>query len=121
MSGNFTTALQDSSEISLTVTGRVTKREISNPVWFVQEGNKINLLPVTGSDSDWYKNVLATPEVRLTAGRANLTASAVPVTDPAQVQAVVEKFRAKYGADQVAEYYPKTDVAAEVDLPASDR
>jgi hypothetical protein len=30
---------------------------------------------------------------------------------------IVGKFRAKYGADQVAAYYPKTDVAVEVTLP----
>jgi deazaflavin-dependent oxidoreductase (nitroreductase family) len=117
MSADFTAALRDSSEINLTVTGRVTGRQISNPVWLVQEDNKIYLLPVTGSDSDWFKNVVATPEVRLTADGAALTATAVPITDPAQVQTVVEQFRAKYGVDQVAEYYPKTDVAVEVDLP----
>lgn len=119
MSGNFAAALQSSSEINLTVTGRATKRQVTNPVWFVQENDKVYLLPVRGSDSDWFKNVLATPEARLAADGASLTAAAVPITDSAQAQAVVEKFRAKYGAGQVAEYYPKTDVAVEVDLPAS--
>jgi hypothetical protein len=38
------------------------------------------------------------------------------VTDPAKVRDVVEKFRAKYGADQVARYYEKLDVAVEVPL-----
>jgi deazaflavin-dependent oxidoreductase (nitroreductase family) len=116
---NFTAALRDTNQISLAVTGRVTRREITNPVWFVQERNKVYLLPVRGSDSDWFKNLLANPEVRLTADGADITARAQPITDPAQVQAVVETFRANYGADQVAEYYPKTDVAAEVDLPSS--
>jgi deazaflavin-dependent oxidoreductase (nitroreductase family) len=119
MSGKFTAVLRDTNQIDLTVTGRASKREITNPVWFVQERNKIYLLPVRGSDSDWFKNVLATPEVRLTADRESITAPAVPITDPGQDQAVVEKFRAKYGTDQIAEYYAKTNVAVEVDLPAS--
>jgi hypothetical protein len=38
-----------------------------------------------------------------------------PLTDPAQVSAVVEKFRTKHGAD-VARYYEKFDAAVEVPL-----
>jgi len=117
MSGSFANALQNTSEVDLTVTGRATRRQISNPVWFVHEGRKVYLVPVRGSDSDWYKNVLATPEVRLATDGASMTGPAEPITDPAQVRQVVDMFRARYGADQVAQYYPKTDVAVEVDLP----
>ena len=41
---------------------------------------------------------------------------ATPITQPAGVREVVEKFRAKYGADEVAKYYSKFDVAAAVPL-----
>jgi hypothetical protein len=119
MSGKFTAALRDTSQIDLTVTGRVTGRQITNPVWFVLENSTVYLLPVHGSDSDWFKNVLTRPEVRLTAESDSVTARTVPITDRGQGQSVVEKFRAKYGADQIAEYYPKTDVAVEVKLPSS--
>jgi chorismate mutase len=37
--------------------------------------------------------------------------NAIPITDAAQVSAVVEKFRAKYGANDVKKYYSKFDVA----------
>lgn len=117
MPGSFANALQNASEIDLTVTGRATRRQITNPVWFVQEASKVYLVPVRGSDSDWFKNLVATPEVRLAADGASMTAPAEPITDPGEVRAVVDKFRARYGADQVAQYYPKTDVAVEVDLP----
>jgi hypothetical protein len=50
---------------------------------------------------------------------ATVTATAVPITDPARVQEVVEKFRAKCGAGQVAAYYSKLYAAVEVSLPAS--
>jgi deazaflavin-dependent oxidoreductase (nitroreductase family) len=119
MSGDFANALQHTDEIQLTVTGRVSGREISLPVWFVKENEKFYLLPVRGSDSDWYKNMLKTPRLRLTADGASVTATARPITDPATVREVVEKFRASYGRDQVAQYYPKTDVAVDVGIPES--
>jgi deazaflavin-dependent oxidoreductase (nitroreductase family) len=118
MSESFGTALKDTSEINITVTGRVTGRQISAPVWFAQERGTLYLVPVHGSDSDWYKNVLATPQMQLTANDASITATVAPVKDPARVREVVEKFRTKYGPDQITAYYPKTDVAVEVKVPA---
>jgi deazaflavin-dependent oxidoreductase (nitroreductase family) len=112
----FKKALESSREIELTVTGRTSGREISIPVWFVREGEKLYLVPVRGSDSDWYKNVLKVPTIRLTAGGAQLTARATPITDPAKVSEILDKFRAKYGAQDVKAYYSKQDVAVEVPL-----
>lgn len=117
MTGPFTADLQDTDQIDITVTGRVTGRQFSVPVWFVADHGNVNLLPVRGSDSDWYKNVLATPGLRLAANGASIAAAAIPITDPARVQQVVEMFRAKYGVDQIAAFYPKTDVALDVRLP----
>jgi deazaflavin-dependent oxidoreductase (nitroreductase family) len=113
-SADFTGHLASTSEIELTTTGRKTGRESSRPVWFVQARGQLYLVPVTGSDSQWYQNVLSHPAIRLTAGGAEYSASATPVTDPARVAGVVESFRAKYGADNVARYYPNPNVAAEV-------
>jgi deazaflavin-dependent oxidoreductase (nitroreductase family) len=112
----FKKALEASPEIELTVTGRRSGRQICIPVWFVRDGEKLYLVPVRGSDSDWYKNVLKTPAIRLAAGGAQLTANATPITDPAKVEQIVDKFRAKYGAQAVKEYYSKHDVAVEVPL-----
>jgi deazaflavin-dependent oxidoreductase (nitroreductase family) len=112
----FKKALDPSPERELTVTGRTSGREISNPVWFVQEGEKLYLVPVRGSDADWYKNVLKTPTIRLGAGRAQLSANASPISDAAKVDQVLDRFRAEYGAQDVEAYYPKRDVAVEVPL-----
>jgi deazaflavin-dependent oxidoreductase (nitroreductase family) len=111
---DFKRALEASREIQLTVTGRKSGREISIPVWFVQEGDKLYLVPVRGSESDWYKNVLRTPTIRLAAGQAQLTARATPISDPAKVDQILDKFRAKYGAHDVEAYYPKHDAGVEV-------
>jgi deazaflavin-dependent oxidoreductase (nitroreductase family) len=103
--------LSRASEITITLTGRKSGRAISNPVWFAWEENKLYLLPVKGSDTQWYKNVLKNPSIRIKAGGAHLEVKVSPVTDPAQVKSVVEKFRAKYGAGDVKKYYAKFDVA----------
>jgi len=104
--------LARSSEITVSVTGRKSGRTISNPVWFVSEGDKLYLLPVKGSDTQWYKNVLKNPKIRIEAGHAEAAWRIVPITDAKQVSSVVEKFRKKYGAGDVKKYYSKLDVAA---------
>jgi hypothetical protein len=73
-------------------------------------------VPVRGSDSDWYKNVLETPTTRLAAEGAQLNATVTPTSDAAKVGQVLNKFRAKYGARDVEAYYPKQDVAVQVPL-----
>ncbi|HSD22873.1 MAG TPA: nitroreductase/quinone reductase family protein [Solirubrobacterales bacterium] len=109
-------ALRDTSEVTLTTVGRRSGQESSRPIWFVEDGDRLLLLPVAGSDSNWYRNLVKTPQVRLAADGAELRAAASPIDSSAGVAEVVEKFREKYGADQVAEYYPKTDAAVEVPL-----
>ena len=113
---DFKKALADTDEVELTVTGRASGRETSRPVWFVLERDTLYLLPVKGSDSAWLKNVLKTPTIRLAANDVAVTATARPITDLRRVQDVADKFRAKYGADEVKKYYSKFDVAVEVPL-----
>ena len=102
-------------EVEITVTGRRSGRDRSLLVWFVQEDDRLFLLPLKGSETEWYRNVLKTPTIRLAAGGAEATATPTPLTDPARVSEVVEKFRTKHGAD-VARYYEKFDAAVEVPL-----
>ena len=108
----FEGRLSRQREVSLTVTGRKSGRAISIPVWFVLDGEKIYLLPVHGSDTQWYKNVLSNPSMRIEASGAAAEYKAAPITEAAQVASVVEKFREKYGARDVKKYYSKFDVAA---------
>lgn len=103
--------LSRSREINISVTGRRSGRAISIPVWFVLEDAKLHLLPVQGSDTQWYKNVLNNPMIRIDACGAVAELKIVPVTDATQVSSVVEKFRAKYGTHDVKKYYSKFDVA----------
>jgi deazaflavin-dependent oxidoreductase (nitroreductase family) len=98
-------------EITITVTGRKSGRTISLPIWFVWDDRKLFLLPVKGSDTQWYKNVLQNPSIRIDARGAQGEFQAVPITDAAPVSSVVQKFREKYGATDVKKYYSQLDVA----------
>ena len=115
-SDEMKSALRNANEVELIVTGRKSGNQTSRPIWFVEEDDKILLLPVTGSDSNWYRNIRANPEIRLAADGADYAAQAELVEDPGAVDHVLEAFGAKYGADRVKEYYPKHDVAVEVPL-----
>jgi len=110
---SFTDRLSRYREIHVTVTGRKSGRAISNPVWFVFEQGTLYLLPVSGSDTQWYKNVLHNPTIRVEARGSQEQLRAVTISDPKQVSSVVEKFRGKYGAGEVKKYYSKFDVAVE--------
>ena len=112
---DFRTVLQGISEIEVTVTGRSSGRPISLPIWFTVDENTLYLIPVKGSDTEWYKNLHKTPTIQLSARGKTLTASARFLTDHAQLDHVLEGFRDKYGSN-VKSYYPKYDVAVEVPL-----
>jgi deazaflavin-dependent oxidoreductase (nitroreductase family) len=103
-------------QIEISVIGRKSGKTISIPVWFVLEGEKLYLLPVHGSETQWYKNVLHNPTIQIDARGVGVELRATPVTDANAVKSVVEKFREKYGAKDVKKYYSKFDVAVSVEL-----
>jgi hypothetical protein len=65
--------LDGASEITLSVKGRKTGRDIPRPVWFVHEGNTLYLLPNYGSDTNWYKNFLANQTLNISKWRRRNT------------------------------------------------
>jgi deazaflavin-dependent oxidoreductase (nitroreductase family) len=103
-------------QIKISVIGRKSGKTISIPVWFVLEAERLYLLPVQGSDTQWYRNVLQNPQIRIDARGAEAEFRTAPVTDTKVVRSVVEKFREKYGAKDVKRYYSKFDVAVSVEL-----
>ena len=98
-------------QIKISLIGRKSGRTISIPVWFVLEGEKVYLLPVQGSDTQWYKNVLKNPSIRIDARGVEAQFRAVPIVAAKTVKSVIERFREKYGAKDVTKYYSKFDVA----------
>jgi deazaflavin-dependent oxidoreductase (nitroreductase family) len=82
-------------QIKISVIGRKSGQTISIPVWFVLEGERLYLLPVRGSNTQWYRNVLKNPKTGIDARGVEVGFQAVPVTDAKAVKSVVEKFREK--------------------------
>ena len=110
-------SLDSSEELQITVTGRKTGRQHSTPVWFVREEKMLFLLPVKGSKSQWYKNVLKTRRMKISSGKVSVQLSAKPVTEAKGVGSVVDKFRKKHGDADVKKYYIGFDAAVELRLP----
>jgi deazaflavin-dependent oxidoreductase (nitroreductase family) len=98
-------------EIRITVIGRKSGKKISVPVWFVTDGTQLHLLPVQGSDTQWYKNLQQNPSIRIEARGEAAEFRGIPISDGQAVASVVERFRQKYGAKDVKRYYSKFDVA----------
>ena len=116
LSSRFLDALKKGNEIQLIVKGRVTGNESSRPVWFVLKDHQLLLLPVTGIKTQWYKNIVKNPQVRITIGAESYTGLAKPIKDQQGISEVIELFKAKYGAGDVKKYYPRLDAASWVNL-----
>jgi hypothetical protein len=101
-------------EITLSVRGRKSGRDIPRPVWFTYEGNTLYLLPNHGSDTNWYKNALVDPTLKISVNSVEIPARGKLITDSNRVDDIVRKFNSKYG--EVKRYYTKFDVAVEVPL-----
>lgn len=104
-------------QIRISVRGRKTGRTHTYPVWFVLEGRRLYLLPVHGSETQWYRNLLRYPAITITARKATAKLRAAPLKRPAVVKAVIRKFGEKYKASIVRKLYFKFDVAVRVQLP----
>jgi len=80
-------------EITLSVKGRKSGRDIPRPVWFVHEGNSLYLLPNYGSDTNWYKNFLAEPTLKISAsGEEEIPVRGKAITDIGIVNDIMRKF-----------------------------
>jgi hypothetical protein len=108
--------LNSANEITLSVKGGKSGKNIPRLVWFAYEGNTLYLLPVQGSDTSWYKNLLVDPTLKISVNGIEISARGKPITDSNGVDDIVRKFKSKYGEGDVKRYYTKFDVAVEVTL-----
>ena len=109
-------AFQSCKIAKITVTGRKSGKNITLPVQFVYEDNKILLLPFMGKSTSWYANLKKNPSIIISINKTRIQGKATLSTDPAALKSTVEKFRTKYGASNIASYYPKKDASVEVAL-----
>ena len=102
----FTDALKKAKEIKITVIGRNTGKEISLPVWFVHEKDTLWLLPVNGSKTHWYQNLLKKPTITIKVGKEERTLKAQVLIAATNVGSVIQSFQKKYKPEMIAKYYP---------------
>src|SRR5207245_10492666 len=88
--GNLKSNLSKEKEIELIVTGRKSKKLIARPVWFVLKGTAVLLLPVTGTNSQWYKNIVQTPQVKITSSGQTIAGKLRTITRQGDVAEVIQ-------------------------------
>jgi deazaflavin-dependent oxidoreductase (nitroreductase family) len=115
-SSEFRRALNSSNELKITFVGRKTGKKYSTPVWFATNEAKLYLLPVGGTKSNWYKNVLKNPKMELQVSGQSATAEAHSSQDKKLINETMDRFRSKYGAGEVKKYYPRQDVVLELSM-----
>jgi len=111
----FHQKLNSAYELTLSIKGRKSGKYIPRPVWFVHEGNTLYLLPNRGSDTNWYKNLLAGSILKITINGFEVSVRGKPITDRKGVDDVMDRFHFKYGQNS-KKYYTKFDVAVKVRL-----
>jgi len=114
---DFTKALKRRRQISITVTGRRTHSAITIPVWFVSDDRALWLLPVAGSNTQWYRNLEKDRAITIQAGTERQDLRARLLKDARAVSTVIRQFREKYSPEEIKRWYTGLDVAVQIPLP----
>jgi deazaflavin-dependent oxidoreductase (nitroreductase family) len=113
----FDRELKKRRQISITVVGRRSGRTLTLPVWFVSAEDTLLLLPVYGSKTQWYRNLLKNPGIDIRAGSERRTLQARALRDARVVRKVIQEFRDKYTPEMITRLYPgPLDAAVKVRL-----
>lgn len=79
----------------LTTTGRRSGQPRTTGVSFMPLGDHFIIFSGWGIRSDWYKNLLANPEVTIQVGKRRMPATAVPVADPERRRELMRQMRSR--------------------------
>src|SRR5437867_11232470 len=110
-------AVKKSRQIKISVTGRSSGRTITLPVWFVHEDDALWLLPVHGSKTQWYRNLLKNPTITIKVGKEQRTLKSKTLRGAAAVRKVIQSFGNKYTPEMITKLYPgPLDVAVQLKL-----
>lgn len=99
----LTSDLDRHSVIDLTTVGRVSGRPHTIEIWFSYRESTMYLLSGGGDRSDWVRNLIHTPEVRVRVGGEMYAGAGRIVTDPYEDRlardAVHDKYVVRYSGD----------------------
>lgn len=113
---SFLSKLKGASEVTITVIGRRTRIPSSTPVWFVLDESRVLLVPMHGSESQWFKDLVKDSQIELTIGGTAVQSRAKLVSDRRGVEPVLDGFRAKYTSMWSESYYDGRDVYVQVPI-----
>jgi deazaflavin-dependent oxidoreductase (nitroreductase family) len=74
----------------LTTTGRKSGQPRLTPLQFEQVDGDLYIASARGQRADWFKNILADPNVHVQLGKREFNAIAEPVTDPKRIADFIE-------------------------------
>lgn len=69
----------------LTTIGRKSGQPHITPLQFEEVNNAIYIASARGQEADWFKNILACPQVHVQLGKREFDAIAQPITDPQRI------------------------------------
>ncbi len=97
-------SLETAEELELITTGRRSGEAHSVRVWFAYADGAIWLR--TDRDADWLRNLDRDPRCRIRVDGVERVAHREPVADEtAALRHLIDSWRAKYGAEWVADWY----------------
>jgi deazaflavin-dependent oxidoreductase (nitroreductase family) len=88
--------LADESFCYLTTTGRITGKAHTIEIWFTLNDGAVYMLSGGGDRSDWVRNLMKTPEVRLRIGDLEFEGRARIVSEPGEDRTARDLLVAKY-------------------------
>lgn len=112
----FAKSLAGEEEIQITVVRRKDGKKRILPIWFAVDGNTLQLLPMYGLKTRWFRDVEKSGSMEIRAKEEMKRAVPKVVRDQAKVDGVKLRFSRKYGEGEVRRYYPTSEVALEISL-----
>ena len=86
-----------SKTLRLTTRGRKSGQLRTVTIWFVEESPGVFLIQhQSPKPAQWYRNLLADPAVQIDLGAGPQAAKAEPIIEPAAIDDVLNRIRAKY-------------------------
>ena len=116
MAESFKNLLKGRREIHIGISGRKSSRLIYLPVWFLLDDDRILLLPVEGSRTNWFRNLEKKPVIKVRIDDRDREFNATILRDRGRVDYIIGKFKDKYGESEIQRWYGVFDVAVEVPL-----
>lgn len=112
----FASALSGEEEVQITVVRSKDGKDRTLPIWFAVEGDRLQLLPMYGLKTLWFRDLEKKGSMTIKAKNESVATTPKVIRDAKTVEEVKVRFSVKYGKDEVKKYYPTSEVALEVSL-----